>query len=156
MRRQDATNAMNAFGFCEKAHIPDFWRSLRPGDACCCGRARHQIMLDKRRLTREHEYRFQLGFGFRRGWRLLDLQQFPSAPAANEDQVAPEDSPVTSSACVSDPIVCRCYRVRESAIVQAVRSGKALDVDGITAMTKAGDGCTCCHKKLCKLLELHR
>ncbi|WP_075093067.1 (2Fe-2S)-binding protein [Planctomyces sp. SH-PL14] len=47
-----------------------------------------------------------------------------------------------------DPIVCRCLAVRQSEIVNAVSACGAETWKDVRSMTGAGDGCTCCHRRI--------
>jgi bacterioferritin-associated ferredoxin len=59
--------------------------------------------------------------------------------------------------CVGCPgrLVCRCLQVTESALVEAVRVLELRTLKDVRRHTGAGDGCTACHKLLCKYLERH-
>tara|TARA_B110000003_G_C16646686_1_gene532388 strand:+ start:1777 stop:2013 length:237 start_codon:yes stop_codon:yes gene_type:complete len=52
-----------------------------------------------------------------------------------------------------DPLVCICFRVKESDIEMALNSGKAMCVDDISDLTNAGIGCRGCICKIEKLLN---
>ena len=55
-----------------------------------------------------------------------------------------------------DAIVCRCLRVRLSAIVDAIAVSEAGTVRELKCLTGAGDGCTACHPRLKALLQARR
>ena len=62
--------------------------------------------------------------------------------------------------CSSDPcftctdrVLCRCLRVRESTVVDAIVTLGLRTVKEIREHTGAGDGCTCCHGELRRCLE---
>jgi NAD(P)H-nitrite reductase large subunit len=54
-----------------------------------------------------------------------------------------------------DRIICRCFNVKESTIVQAITTLGLRTVKEIRKHTEAGDGCTCCHADLRRLLDEH-
>jgi NAD(P)H-nitrite reductase large subunit len=54
-----------------------------------------------------------------------------------------------------DRVVCRCFGVKESTIVQAITTLGLRTVKEIRKHTEAGDGCTCCHADLHRLLDEH-
>src|SRR5262245_57612039 len=54
-----------------------------------------------------------------------------------------------------DRIVCRCFGVKESTIGQAIATPGLRTVKEICKHTEAGDGCTCCHADLRRLLDEH-
>lgn len=53
----------------------------------------------------------------------------------------------------SDPLICRCHKVKQSTIVEAIAAG-ADSVEKIGAMTQAGTGCGNCRVELEKLLQV--
>ena len=52
----------------------------------------------------------------------------------------------------SDRLVCRCLRVTEATIVDAVGRFGLCTLAEVRSCTGAGDGCTACHKLICRLL----
>ena len=54
-----------------------------------------------------------------------------------------------------DRIVCRCFKVTESVIADAVQTLGLRTVKEVRSATAAGDGCTCCHQEIRALIELH-
>jgi NAD(P)H-nitrite reductase large subunit len=54
-----------------------------------------------------------------------------------------------------DRIVCRCLKVTEGTIVEAITSLGLRTVKDVRVTTSAGDGCTCCHKQIRVLIETH-
>jgi len=52
-------------------------------------------------------------------------------------------------------IVCRCLKVTEGEIVDAIVSLGLRTVKEVKAVTNAGDGCTCCHVQIREYLEVH-
>lgn len=68
-----------------------------------------------------------------------------------------------SGACSSCPavgscaerIVCRCLRVTEERIIDAIRSNSARTLIELRQLTEAGDGCTCCHRELLSYLRVY-
>lgn len=66
----------------------------------------------------------------------------------------------TCSACpavgsCADRIVCRCLKVTEDAIIDAIRVHDLQTVRELRTATGAGDGCTCCHKELRVYLKVY-
>jgi NAD(P)H-nitrite reductase large subunit len=66
----------------------------------------------------------------------------------------PEVCPGPCSGC-PDRIVCRCLKVTEGTIVQAITTLGLRTVKEVRAATGAGDGCTCCHQQIRAYLEVH-
>lgn len=60
----------------------------------------------------------------------------------------------TCSDCPSR-LVCRCLKITEEAVVEAITLLGLRTVKEIRKATGAGDGCTCCHKLLLRLIERH-
>jgi NAD(P)H-nitrite reductase large subunit len=54
-----------------------------------------------------------------------------------------------------DRIVCRCFKVSEAVIVDAVQTLGLRTVKEVRNATGAGDGCTCCHHEIRALIEVH-
>ena len=54
-----------------------------------------------------------------------------------------------------DRVVCRCLKVAEETIVDAIITLGLRTVKDIRNATGAGDGCTCCHHELRELIEVH-
>ena len=50
---------------------------------------------------------------------------------------------------------CRCLRITEEEVVQAVTTLRLRTVDELRRHTGAGDGCTACHRTLRLLLHQH-
>ena len=50
-------------------------------------------------------------------------------------------------------ILCRCLRVREATVVEAIVTLGLRTVKEIRQHTGAGDGCTCCHGELGRCLD---
>jgi NifU-like protein len=53
----------------------------------------------------------------------------------------------------SERILCRCFRVSEATVVEAITTLGLRTVKEIRKHTEAGDGCTCCHAQLHRCLE---
>lgn len=49
---------------------------------------------------------------------------------------------------IRDLLVCRCLRVTESELLEAAAQQEFCSLADITCRTGAGDGCTCCHRRL--------
>ena len=54
-----------------------------------------------------------------------------------------------------DRVVCRCLKVAEETIVDAIVTLGLRTVRDLRDATGAGDGCTCCHRELHALIEVH-
>lgn len=52
----------------------------------------------------------------------------------------------------TDRLVCRCLRVYESDVVEAVATSQVESLRDVIRQTGAGSGCTACHHKLCQFL----
>ncbi len=52
------------------------------------------------------------------------------------------------------PFVCRCLRVTEETLLSAVQRFELKTLKEIRQYTGAGDGCTACHKRLARYLEM--
>lgn len=73
------------------------------------------------------------------------------------DQIDCEGS---CSACISvgscpDRVVCRCFRIREEQIIDAIRSNGVRNLIELRQFSAAGAGCTCCHKELRAYLSVY-
>jgi len=57
----------------------------------------------------------------------------------------------------ADPIVCPCLDISESEILAAGKFAGCRNIADIKTATKAGSGCTSCHRRILALLrESHR
>ena len=54
-----------------------------------------------------------------------------------------------------DRVVCRCLKVAEATVVDAIVTLGLRTVKDVRNATGAGDGCTCCHRELHALIEVH-
>jgi bacterioferritin-associated ferredoxin len=66
----------------------------------------------------------------------------------------------TCSTCPSagscpDRVVCRCLKVTEETVIAAIREHGVRTVLELRTVTRAGDGCTCCHKQLRVYLDVY-
>lgn len=52
-----------------------------------------------------------------------------------------------------DRVVCRCLKVTEGAIIEAIVSLGVRSLGELKAATEAGTGCTCCHRQLRGYIE---
>jgi NAD(P)H-nitrite reductase large subunit len=71
-----------------------------------------------------------------------------------DDRLCPDPCAGPCGGC-ADRIVCRCLKVTEGRIVEAVTTLGLRTVKDVRAVTGAGDGCTCCHKQIRALIEAH-
>jgi len=76
-----------------------------------------------------------------------------SLPQLN-DRACPDPCPGPCSGC-PDRVVCRCLKVTEAAIVEAITERGVRTLQELRQATEAGTGCNCCHKELRAYLELH-
>lgn len=54
----------------------------------------------------------------------------------------------TADAVCADPIVCRCLRVTESVLVEALSAEEVCDLKDVRRRTGAGSGCMACHPRI--------
>ena len=71
-----------------------------------------------------------------------------------DDRLCPDPCPGPCAGC-PDRVVCRCLKVTEGAIVEAVTTLGLRTLKEVRRATGAGDGCTCCHKQIRALIEVH-
>jgi bacterioferritin-associated ferredoxin len=55
----------------------------------------------------------------------------------------------------SDRFVCRCLRVSETTLIEALRALPIRNLMELRQLTGAGDGCNCCHPRLQQYLDQH-
>ena len=72
----------------------------------------------------------------------------------------PDDCTGTCRTCPAvgscpDRVVCRCLRVTEEVVIEAIRVHGATTVKEVRTVTRAGGGCTCCHKELRVYLDVY-
>ena len=56
----------------------------------------------------------------------------------------------------ADPLICRCYGVRENDVLEYVRSTDDPTPEGLATVTKAGMGCRSCVTQLTKWLSIQK
>jgi len=71
-----------------------------------------------------------------------------------DDRLCPDPCAGPCGGC-EDRIVCRCLGVTEGHIIEAVVTLGLRTVKDVRGATGAGDGCTCCHKQIRALIEVH-
>lgn len=54
-----------------------------------------------------------------------------------------------------DRIVCRCLKVTEQTVIDAITAGGARTLRELRQATGAGTGCNCCHKELTAYLDVY-
>lgn len=54
---------------------------------------------------------------------------------------------------LSDPIICKCFNVRESTIRQVIRENNLSSINEVTNYCKAGGGCGMCDKEVLKIIS---
>ena len=62
----------------------------------------------------------------------------------------------TADAVCSDQIVCRCLRVTEWELVEALDTEEVRDLKDVRRLTGAGSGCMACHRRIKMYLERRR
>lgn len=55
----------------------------------------------------------------------------------------------------ADRIVCRCLKVTEDEIISTIRIHGVRNLVELRQVSRAGDGCTCCHKELRAYLNVY-
>ena len=78
--------------------------------------------------------------------------QLPNISAAA--RVCDDPCPGPCAGC-PDRVVCRCLKVTEAVVVEAIVTLGVRTIKELKAVTGAGDGCTCCHQELHGYLEVH-
>ena len=71
-----------------------------------------------------------------------------------DNRECPDPCPGPCAGC-PDRIVCRCLRVTEAVVVEAIVTLGLRTVKEVRTATGAGDGCTCCHRHIHAYLEVH-
>lgn len=71
-----------------------------------------------------------------------------------DDRSCPDPCAGPCAGC-PDRIVCRCLKVTEGVLVEAIVTLGLRTVGDVRAAIGAGDGCTCCHKHIREYLETH-
>lgn len=61
----------------------------------------------------------------------------------------------TVESCNTCPgkVVCRCLNVTEEQIINLITTGGLRSIREIREVTRAGDGCTCCHAEIQQYIE---
>jgi bacterioferritin-associated ferredoxin len=59
----------------------------------------------------------------------------------------------TADAVASDRIVCRCLRVTESELAEALSTEEICDLKDLRRHTGAGSGCMACHRTIKEFLR---
>jgi bacterioferritin-associated ferredoxin len=60
---------------------------------------------------------------------------------------------MASSTVCSDRVICRCLRVTESELVEALSTEEIRDLKQVRRHTGAGSGCMACHRLIKTYLE---
>ncbi len=83
------------------------------------------------------------------------IQAFDRGDPVSDDPLELLCSPtICGGGAGGDRLICNCFRVSESAIVEAVQGG-ADSVESVTERTKAGSGCGSCKTDVGRLVQLH-
>ena len=59
----------------------------------------------------------------------------------------------SSSADKKDPIICKCFGVRESTIRQVIKENNLTNINEVTNYCKAGGGCGLCDKEVMRIIS---
>jgi assimilatory nitrate reductase electron transfer subunit len=70
-----------------------------------------------------------------------------------DDRICPDPCAGPCANC-PDRIVCRCQRVTEGQVLDAIEQGVD-NLSDLRKVTRAGTGCLCCHRELRSLLAAH-
>lgn len=70
-----------------------------------------------------------------------------------DDRDCPDPCAGPCSGC-PDRVVCRCLKVTEAVIVEAIAGG-VRTLQELRRATEAGTGCNCCHRELREYLAVH-
>jgi bacterioferritin-associated ferredoxin len=54
---------------------------------------------------------------------------------------------------VAEQFVCRCLRVSETTVIDALTTQPIRNLKELRLATGAGDGCTCCHRRLQQYID---
>lgn len=65
-------------------------------------------------------------------------------------------SPVDDSSKDIDPIICKCFEVRESTIRNVIRENNLTNIEQVTNYCKAGGGCGLCDKEIARIISEER
>ena len=76
------------------------------------------------------------------------------AAATGEDCTGSCQSCPAVGSC-ADRVVCRCLKVTEETIILAIREHGLTTVRELKTITRAGDGCMCCHRELKTYLQVY-
>lgn len=71
-----------------------------------------------------------------------------------DNRLCPDPCAGPCAGC-EDRIVCRCLKITEGHIIDAVVSLGLRTVREVRGATGAGDGCNCCHNQIRALIEVH-
>lgn len=71
-----------------------------------------------------------------------------------DDRACPDPCAGPCHGC-PDRVVCGCLKVTEGTIVDAIQTLGLRTLTDVRRATEAGTGCTCCHKKIRSILEVH-
>ncbi|MCA9789355.1 MAG: (2Fe-2S)-binding protein, partial [Cyanobacteria bacterium HKST-UBA05] len=80
----------------------------------------------------------------------------PAAAPDGDEPMAPEypvPETMTGQTENGDPTICFCFGIRQSEIMQAILTHQPANVADLTAVCKAGNGCTSCWPELQEMIE---
>ena len=61
----------------------------------------------------------------------------------------------TTPGSCPDRVVCRCLKVSETEVIEAITVHGVRTLKELRLITEAGDGCTCCHRELNAYLAIY-
>jgi len=61
----------------------------------------------------------------------------------------------TTAATAGETSLCHCLEVSEQTVQDAIAFGGCRSLPAVMKCTGAGQGCTACHQRICRLLSPH-
>ena len=84
----------------------------------------------------------------------MELPQTTSEVSGAEDCSGSCRSCVTVGSC-PDRLVCRCLKVTEETVINAIVTLGLRTVKEVRQATEAGTGCNCCHREIAAYLAVY-
>lgn len=66
------------------------------------------------------------------------------------------DGDTSNGKDIHDPIICKCFGVKESTIREVIRENNLTSIDEVTNYCKAGGGCGLCDKEITRIISEER
>ena len=85
----------------------------------------------------------------------MTVSPLPQTPAAHEDGCRGACRACVAPGSCPSRLVCRCQKVTEESVIAAIQQDGVRSVVELKKVTRAGDGCTCCHKQLRVYLDVY-